>query len=79
MDIQDSNVIFEEEFLQSGTFKGIKCKVITGKLSYTPTYCKVCGIENQNFTIQKNGTQTSHIRLPFLGMYPAYLLLKKQR
>lgn len=79
MDIQDSNVIFEEDFLQSGTFKGKKCKFINGKLSYTPTHCAACGIENQNFTIYKNGTQTSRITLPFLGMYPTYLLLKKQR
>lgn len=79
MDIQDSNVIFEEDFLQQDTFKGKKCKVINGKLSYTPTHCTACGIENQNFTIYKNGTQTSRITLPFLGMFPAYLLLKKQR
>ncbi len=79
MDIQDSNVIFEEDFLQTGTFKGKKCKFINGKLSYTPTHCEVCGIENQNFTIYKNGTQTSRITLPYHGIYPAYLLLKKQR
>ncbi|MFD1928538.1 ISL3 family transposase, partial [Sporosarcina siberiensis] len=49
------------------------------KLSFTPTHCDACGIVNQNYTIYKNGTQTSRITLPFLGMYPAYLLLKKQR
>ncbi len=62
-----------------GTFKGKKCKFITGRLSYTPTHCEACGIENQNYTIYKNGTQTSRITRPFHGMYPTYLLLQKQR
>ena len=79
IDIQDSNVIFEHDFFQMGTFKGMNCKFIKGKLSYRPTHCDACGIKNQNYMIYKNGTQTSRITLPFLGMYPAYLLLKKQR
>lgn len=79
IDIQDSNIVFNEEFFHMGTFKGKKCKYISGKLSYTPTHCEACGVENQNDTIYKNGSQTSRITLPFIGMYPAYLLLKKQR
>lgn len=79
IDIQDSNVIFEHNFFRMGTFKGKNCKFIKAKLSFTPTHCDACGIENENYIIYKNGTQTSRITLPFLGMYPAYLLLKKQR
>ncbi|MFD1927981.1 ISL3 family transposase, partial [Sporosarcina siberiensis] len=64
IDIQDSNVIFEHDFFQMGTFKGNSCKFIKGKLSFTPTHCDACGIVNQNYTIYKNGTQTSRITLP---------------
>lgn len=79
IDIQDANITFEEDFFQTGTLKGQTCKFIKGKLSYIPKDCNACGIENQNGIIYKNGTQTSRLTLPFLGMYPAYLLLKKQR
>ncbi|MFD1928313.1 ISL3 family transposase, partial [Sporosarcina siberiensis] len=64
IDIQDSNVIFEHDFFQMGTFKGNSCKFIKEKLSFTPTHCDACGIVNQNYTIYKNGTQTSRITLP---------------
>ncbi|WP_082881221.1 transposase [Lederbergia galactosidilytica] len=37
-----------------------------GKLSYTPTHCKHCGFKNINYIIDKNGTQTSRITLPFI-------------
>lgn len=79
IDIQDSHITFEENFFEMGILKGQKCKFIKGKLSYTPTECAACGIENQNYNLYKNGTQTSRLTLPFIGMYPAYLLLKKQR
>ena len=79
IDIQDSNLIFEENCVYMGTFKNKKCKFIEGKLSYTPTHCERCGVVNVDYTVYKNGTQTSRITLPFLGMYPAYLLMKKQR
>ncbi len=42
-----------------------------------PTHWADCGIENENYMIYTNGTQTSRLTLPFHGMYPAYLLLKK--
>lgn len=62
-----------------GTFKKKTCKYIHAILSYTPSHCKACGVENIDYIIYKNGTQTSRITLPFVCMYPAYLLLKKQR
>lgn len=79
IDIQDSNLIFEENCVYMGTFRNRKCKFIEGKLSYIPRHCERCGVENHDYTIYKNGTQTSRITLPFIGMYPAYLLMKKQR
>jgi len=60
-------------------FKGKTAKFMTGKLTYTPTHCECCGVKNENYTIYKNGTKTSRITLPFTGIHPTYLLLKKQR
>lgn len=79
LDIQDTNIVFEEDCVNEGTFKGKPCKYITGKLTYTPTSCEECGTENKDFTVYKNGMQTSRITLPITGVNPTYLLLKKQR
>jgi transposase len=79
IDIQDPNITFDEDCVKAGTFKGKACKYISGTLTYSPTHCVNCGVENTNFTIYKNGTQLSRITLPFTGVNPTYLLLKKQR
>lgn len=79
IDIQDTNITFEENCIQIGTYKNKTCKFITGKLSYHPDGCEVCRTKNEDYTIYKNGTQTSRITLPLQGNCPAYLLLKKQR
>ena len=79
IDIQDTNIIFEENCVQLGTYKNKTCKFIEGTLTYHPDGCEVCRIKNEHFTIYKNGTQTSRITLPLQGNYPTYLLLKKQR
>jgi len=36
LDIQDPNVIFDEDCVKDGTYKGKKCRYIFGKLSYNP-------------------------------------------
>lgn len=79
LDIQDENIYFEENAVEYKEFKGKTAKFITGKLTYTPSHCECCGVKNENYTIYKNGTKTSRITLPFTGIYPTYLLLKKQR
>src|SRR5690625_309890 len=79
LDIQDENIVFEENCVKEGLFKGKTCKFITGKLTYTPTHCKKCGVKNEDYTIYKNGTQTSRITLPISGVHTTYLNLKKQR
>ena len=79
LDIQDENIYFEENAVVYKEFKGKTAKFITGKLTYTPTHCECCGVKNENYTIYKNGTKTSRITLPFTGIHPTYLLLKKQR
>ncbi|WP_192812628.1 transposase family protein [Paenisporosarcina sp. TG-14] len=45
----------------------------------TPTHCGGCGVRNIDYTVYKNGTQSSRITLPITGVNPTYLLLKKQR
>lgn len=80
LDIQDDNIYFEENSeIELKEFKGKKAKFITGKLTYTPSYCECCGIKNEDFIVYKNGTKTSRITLPIAGIYPTYLNLKKQR
>lgn len=79
LDIQDTNIIFEENCVTNETYKGNSCKYVDGKLTYTPTHCVNCGIKNENEMVTKNGTQMSRITLPFTGVQPTYLRLKKQR
>ncbi|MEK5069294.1 ISL3 family transposase [Sporosarcina sp. FSL K6-1508] len=79
LDIQDPNITFDEDCVKEGTYKGKRCKYISGKLSYTPTHCGQCGVKNTNFTVYKNGTQLSRFTLPITGVNPTYLLLQKQR
>lgn|SRR5690625_3862079 len=79
LDIQDKNIYFEENAIEYKELKGRTAKFITGKLTYTPSHCKCCGVKNENYTVYKNGTKTSRITIPFTGIYPTYLLLKKQR
>ena len=77
LDIQDPNIIFEEDCVIEGTFKEKTCKYISGDLTYNPTHCERCGVENIDYTVYKNGTQLSRITLPITGVNPTYLLLKK--
>lgn len=79
LDIQDIHIHFEKNCIQEGQYKGKPCKYITGKLTYHPTHCEACGIENTNYTVYKNGTQRSRITLPIAGIHPTYLYLHKQR
>lgn len=79
LDIQDPNIIFEEDCVKEGTFKGRMCKYISGKLTFDPAHCKKCDAKNIDDTVFKNGTQLSRITLPITGVNPTYLLLKKQR
>lgn len=79
LDIQDLNITFEESCVKEGVFKEKPCKYISGKLTYNPTHCEKCDVENIDYTVYKNGTQLSRITLPITGVNPTYLLLKKQR
>ena len=78
IDIQDTNITFEENCVQVQKHRGLMTKFIKAKLSYTPNHCRVCGVKNRNYTIYKNGTKTLNIKLPTFGVYPRHSQLKKQ-
>jgi len=63
----------------SSPFKGRSSKFIHATLTYTPSHCAVCGMKNKDYSIIKNGTQTSRITLPIIGNHRTFLSLKKQR
>ncbi|WP_208560574.1 transposase family protein, partial [Marinilactibacillus kalidii] len=79
LDIQDKNLLFEEDCVSYALFKNHYCKFIYCTLSYMPTACKHCGEPNQNYSIYKNGSQTSSVTFPTTGVTPTYLNVKKQR
>ena len=79
LDIQDKNIVFEDNCVELGHFKGKECKYIKGTLTYIPKECMKCHTPNVNYTVYRNGTQKSRITIPMSGVSPTYLLLKKQR
>ena len=79
LDIQDKNIEIDENAVELKEFKGKMAKFITAKLTFTPSHCECCSVENKDYTIYKNGTKTSRITLPIAGIHPTYLNLKKQR
>ena len=79
LDIQDGNIIFNDNCIENGLFKGNKCKYIKAHLTYIPEECLKCHVSNEQHTIYRNGTQESRITLPMSGVHPTFLLLKKQR
>jgi len=79
LDIQDENIFIDKNSTHYGERNGKKSKFIDAVLTYEATHCEKCGAKNVNQSITKNGTQTSVITLPIMGIYPTYLNLKKQR
>lgn len=79
LDIQDGNIEFKDHCVYHDEYKGEKSKFIEAKLTYTPMACVKCQAPNENYSLYRNGTQLSRITLPMAGIYPTYLLLKKQR
>lgn len=49
------------------------------KLSYNPEACPVCGTISENYSIIKNGTKTSDIKILPINGDPAILRVQKQR
>ena len=79
LDIQDQHIWFDDGCVEYREWNGQTCKWIHAKLTYRPQACAQCGAVNHDYSIYKNGTQSSRITMPMTGIYPTYLLLKKQR
>ncbi|MCT3285018.1 transposase [Lactiplantibacillus pentosus] len=63
--LTDKNLIFEEDWLVTKQEAGITTNIILAKLSYTPPYCRKCGIKNEGQII-KHGTHNTTVQLlPF--------------
>lgn len=76
--IKDKNIKFEKT-VEEKVVKGWNCLFYFGKLTYTPTRCAMCGYENSNKMIIKNGMKKSKITLNKMNERPSYLILDKQR
>lgn len=79
LDIQDKNLIFKDDCVTYGVLKGRKVKYIDCTLSYTPAECEKCHAPNNDYSIYKNGTQSSRVTFPMSGIRPTYLRIRKQR
>lgn len=78
LQLKDLNITFSDHFTKVKK-KGILYNMISGVLTYTPTACSVCGSVNENFSIIKNGTKSSDIKLLPCNGNPTILRLRKQR
>ena len=63
LDIQDPNIIFEDDCVKEGSYKGKACKYISGRLTYDPTHCGKCGTKNIDYTIYK--TALNYLEFPY--------------
>lgn len=79
LDIKDKNITFGKNNCSEKRIKGKQSKVFYGTLTYHPTHCANCGMENNAYSIIKYGFKTSRLTLNSTTHYPTYLALKKQR
>ncbi|MFW3331264.1 ISL3 family transposase [Aerococcus viridans] len=79
LDIKDKNITFGKNNYSEKRIKGKQSKVFYGNLTYHPTHCANCGMENNSYSIIKYGYKTSRLTLNSTTHYPTYLELKKQR
>lgn len=77
--IQDKNIHFDEEATEFKVIKGKRSLLIKATLTYIPDACKHCGTVNEDYSIIKNGTQTSTIKWPIDTFHSTYIKLRKQR
>lgn len=79
LNIKDKNIVIDFDKMIVKKVKYIDTKFIYGKLSYTPDFCPCCGCTNVNYSIIKNGTKVSNIKMLNVCNLPTVLVLNKQR
>ncbi|MBS4461052.1 ISL3 family transposase [Aerococcaceae bacterium zg-B36] len=80
LSIEDKNITFDENLiLPTLQLNKTTYKLLSGKLSYTPSCCDKCGAQNSNQTIIKYGFKTIRLLLGEVNFSPLLLQLKKQR
>ena len=78
LNIKDSNLIFNENFIDKRKIKGKSCLIFSGYLKNNFEFCPLCGRINKN-TIIKRGTRKSLIKINIHAELLSYLDLTKQR
>ncbi|MCU5747139.1 ISL3 family transposase [Staphylococcus sp. SQ8-PEA] len=76
--IKDKNILLEEK-VEEKQYKGVVALFYFGKLTYHPERCQLCGLDNMNNSIIKNGFKKSCLTIPRVSEKAAYLVLRKQR
>ena len=75
LNMKDENIKFNENFVEERTIQNKRTLVFKGYLENNLEYCPLCGCV---YSIKKNGTKTSMIKIPNVSGLTAYLELKKQ-
>ena len=78
LNMKDSNLIFNENFIDERKIKGKRCLIFSGYLKNNFEFCPLCGCINEN-TIIKKGTRKSLIKINKHAELISYLDLTKQR
>lgn len=78
LNMKDSNLIFNENFIEERIIKNKRCLVFLGYLKNDLEFCPCCGCINEN-TIIKKGTRKSLIKINKHAELTTYLDLTKQR
>ena len=81
LNIEDPNITFYEKSLNNEVIKGVTTKVFRAYLTYTPSFCPICGCVNEshNDIIKWNFKRNCTIKLPKVSNFNTVLLLDKQR
>lgn len=80
LNIQDKNILFKDNCVETVNINGINTILVTASLTYNPPdICSVCACKNINNSIIKNGSKPSFIKIPKASKFNTILKLYKQR
>ncbi|MBS4762429.1 ISL3 family transposase [Carnobacteriaceae bacterium zg-ZUI252] len=80
LSIEDKNITFNDTLvLPTVTIKDKTYRQLSGTLSYIPSCCEKCGVQNNHHTVIKYGFKTIRLLLGDINFSPLLLQLKKQR